>query len=623
MLERARLRLARRPDGRRRARRDPVRRGARPAGRGSPSRPPRAELRALAAANRPAEPMIGLGYHGTITPPVIRRNVLEDPSWYTAYTPYQPEISQGRLEALLNFQTVVGDLTGLPTANASLLDEGTAAAEAMTLVRRGEPEGVRPVRRRRRRAARRPSTWSAPAPRRWASRSSSPTSTDGLPDGRAVRRAGAVPRRVRPGRRPAPGDRGRPRARRPRRRRRRPAGADAARGARRARAPTSSSAPPSGSACRCSTAARTPASWPSPTGLERHLPGRLVGVSVDAEGRPAYRLALQTREQHIRRDKATSNICTAQVLLAVVAVDVRRLPRPRRAAGDRDPHPPLRRGAGRGAARRRRRGRARRVLRHRDRARRPGRADEVVAAARELGLHLRLVDADRVGISTSETTTRSTLTSVLRAFGVDGRRRRPRRRPPATRCPTRCAAPRRTSPTRSSRATTARPRCCATCGGSRARDYALDRGMIPLGSCTMKLNATTEMEPVSLPGFADLHPFAPAEDARRLPQAGRPTWSAGWPRSPATTGSRSSPTPARRASWPDCWPSAATTAPTATRRAQRLPDPVVRARHQRRLGGDGRHEGRRREGGRRRLGRPRRPARRSARRTPTTWPRSW
>ena len=174
------------------------------------------ELRALAAANRPGETMIGLGYHGTITPPVIRRNVLEDPSWYTAYTPYQPEISQGRLEALLNFQTVVGDLTGLPTANSSLLDEATAAAEAMTLVRRANrkatgpfvvdadalPQTIDVVRTRaagdgHRRGRRRPD--------RRAAR-----------DGElALRRAGAVPRRLRAGPRPATGHRGGPRPRTP------------------------------------------------------------------------------------------------------------------------------------------------------------------------------------------------------------------------------------------------------------------------------------------------------------------------------------------------------------------------------------------------------------------------
>src|SRR6476620_4437755 len=274
------------------------------------------ELRELAALNNPLVPMIGLGYHGTITPPVIRRNVLEDPSWYTAYTPYQPEISQGRLEALLNFQTMVADLTGLPTSNASLLDEGTAAAEAMTLVRRANkadgpfvvdadalPQTIEVVRTRA---------------EDMGIEVLVADLVDGLPDGELsgvlVQYPGASGRILDPRRvieqtherdalavvaadllaltlLEAPGA----------------LGADVVVGSsQRFGVPLFYGGPHAGF---MSVAA----------GLERHLPGRLVGVSVDAEGRPAYRLALQTREQHIRHDKATSNICTAQVLLAVVA----------------------------------------------------------------------------------------------------------------------------------------------------------------------------------------------------------------------------------------------------------------------------------------------------------------
>ena len=276
-----------------------------------------AELRRLAALNSPGEPMIGLGYYGTVTPPVIRRNVLEDPAWYTAYTPYQPEISQGRLEALLNFQTMVADLTGLPTANASLLDEATAAAEAVTVMRRSAPS----------RASRvvldadcLPQTIAVVQTRCEAVGVETMVCdlTSGLPDtdffgvvlqfpgaSGAVRDFRALTERVRdvgalttvaadllaltvltP-----PGE----------------WGADLVVGStQRFGVPLGYGGPHAGY-----IAVRA--------GLERSLPGRLVGVSVDAAGGLAYRLALQTREQHIRREKATSNICTAQVLLAVVA----------------------------------------------------------------------------------------------------------------------------------------------------------------------------------------------------------------------------------------------------------------------------------------------------------------
>src|SRR3954468_4596228 len=275
------------------------------------------ELRALAAENNPAEAMIGLGYHATVTPPVIRRNVLEDPSWYTAYTPYQPEISQGRLEALLNFQTVVGDLTGLPTANASLLDEGTAAAEAMTLVRRASRRASGPFVVD---ADALPQTIAVIRTRAEAMGLDVRVAdlTDGLPEGDLsgllVQYPGASGRVLDP----------------------RPLVDEAhARGALVVVAAdllalTLLESPGTlGADVAVGSTQRfgVPLFYGGPhaayiavrTGLERHLPGRLVGVSVDTEGRPAYRLALQTREQHIRRDKATSNICTAQVLLAVVS----------------------------------------------------------------------------------------------------------------------------------------------------------------------------------------------------------------------------------------------------------------------------------------------------------------
>ncbi len=462
-------------------------------------------LRTLASQNRPAEAMIGLGYHATITPAVIRRNVLEDPSWYTAYTPYQPEISQGRLEALLNFQTVVSDLTGLPTANASLLDEATAAAEAMTLVRRAQRGAAGPFVVD---ADALPQTIDVVRTRAEGMGIEVVVAdlTDGLPDGEMC---GVLVQY--PGASGAVGD---PRA-----------VIDAAheRGALAVvaadilalallEAPGTFGADVVvGSSQRFGV----PLFYGGPhagfmsvsQGLERHLPGRLVGVSVDAEGRQAYRLALQTREQHIRRDKATSNICTAQVLLAVVASMYAVYHGPeglRRIAQRTHDH------ASRIAASLRAGG----VEVVNDTwfdtltVSVPGRATEVVAAARTAGLHLRLIDEDQVGLSTSERTSPSTVGAVLRAFGVpSGADDAPSGLPAELRRSTEFLTH---EVFNSHHSETQMLRYLHRLS---SRDYALDRGMIPLGSCTMKLNATTEMEPVSLPGFADLHPFAPAQDA--------------------------------------------------------------------------------------------------------------
>ncbi|MFC4785147.1 aminomethyl-transferring glycine dehydrogenase [Nocardioides sp. MAHUQ-72] len=469
------------------------------------------ELRALAAANNPMEPMIGLGYHATVTPPVIRRNVLEDPSWYTAYTPYQPEISQGRLEALLNFQTVVGDLTGLPTANASLLDEGTAVAEAMTLVRRGNRKASGPFVVD---ADALPQTIEVVRTRAEAMGIEVVVAdlSTGVPEGELcgvlVQYPGASGRILDPRAvietahernalavvaadllaltlLEAPGT----------------LGADVVVGStQRFGVPLFYGGPHAGYM----------AVGP---GLERHLPGRLVGVSVDAEGRPAYRLALQTREQHIRRDKATSNICTAQVLLAVVAsmYAVYHGPRGLRGIAQRTHTLAARAAASLAAA-----GYTVPTSSFFDTftVQAPGRAEKIVDAARAEGLQLRLVDEDTVGLSFSEASGPHTLRALHAAFGVV-----PAATEPAAALPESLA---RTTPYlehevfNSHHSETAMLRYLRRLS---ARDFALDRGMIPLGSCTMKLNATTEMEPVSLPGFADLHPFAPAEDAagyRRL-----------------------------------------------------------------------------------------------------------
>ncbi|MFF3752027.1 aminomethyl-transferring glycine dehydrogenase [Streptomyces sp. NPDC002018] len=473
-----------------------------------------AELRTLASRNDVLAPMIGLGYYGTFTPPVILRNVMENPAWYTAYTPYQPEISQGRLEALLNFQTVVADLTGLPTSGASLLDEGTAAAEAMALARRvGKvKDGVFLVD-----ADALPQTVAVIRTR------AEPTGvevvvadlSEGIPAEAAERGVFGVLIQY-------PGASGAVRDIRPVVEQAHGLGAIVTVAAD-LLALTLLTSP---GELKADIAVGTTQRFGVPMGFggphagymavrekfARSLPGRLVGVSVDADGNKAYRLALQTREQHIRREKATSNICTAQVLLAVMAGMYAVYHGPEGL---------------RGIARRTHRYAT--LLAEGLRAggvevvheayfdtltvRVPGRAAEVVAAAREDGVNLHLVDADHISLACDETTGRTQLTAVWTAFGVDGDL-------DALDAATDDALPGAllrtddylTHPVfHQYRSETAMLRYLRKLAD---RDYALDRGMIPLGSCTMKLNATTEMEPVTWPEFGALHPFAPAEQAQ-------------------------------------------------------------------------------------------------------------
>ena len=316
-------RRAGRPD---RPARDPPRAAAARSPGSASARSASARCSSACAAHRRAATAccarcIGMGYSDTIVPPVIQRNILENPGWYTQYTPYQAEISQGRLEALLNFQTMVADLTGLPLANASLLDEATAAAEAMAMCRAVARGAAPRLLRRRTTATRRRSAWCGRARSRWGS----------------TLRVGDRRRRSIPARRTLCGvllqypttdgrivdsarvDRARARGGRAGRGRGRPARAHAARAAGRARRRHRGRLDAAlRRADRLRRSARRATSRRA-TSYARRLPGRLVGVSRDAHGRPAYRLAIQTREQHIRRDKATSNICTAQVLLAIMA----------------------------------------------------------------------------------------------------------------------------------------------------------------------------------------------------------------------------------------------------------------------------------------------------------------
>ncbi|MCE1177623.1 MAG: aminomethyl-transferring glycine dehydrogenase [Micrococcales bacterium] len=479
------------------------------------------ELRERAARNQVVTSMIGLGYYGTLTPAVIQRNVLENPAWYTAYTPYQPEISQGRLEALLNFQTVINDLTGLDVAGSSLLDEATAAAEAMTLMRRSSKAAVDAVLLVDQHAL--PQTIAVMQTR------ATPLGIDlvvadlaGI-DGAEALRAAAGGREVFGVLVQYPGADGELRDWR-----------SLAEAAHEAGALVTAAAD-----LLALTLATEPAAWGADIavgsaqrfgvpmgfggphagymsvrkGLERSMPGRLVGVSVDADGAPAYRLALQTREQHIRREKATSNICTAQVLLAVMAsmYAVYHGPEGLRAIAARV------HGAARSLAEGLRAGGVELATeRYFDTvtATAPGQADAIVAAALEHGVNLWRVDADHVSVSVDETTVDADLEAVWAAFGV------PAGAPVAAVEPEwgegLRASDYLTHPVfHSHRSETAMLRYLRRLAD---RDFALDRGMIPLGSCTMKLNATTEMQAITWPEFADLHPFAPADQSTGIRQ---------------------------------------------------------------------------------------------------------
>jgi len=470
-----------------------------------------ARLRELAQRNEVFTSLIGMGYSDTITPPVIQRNVLEDPAWYTAYTPYQPEISQGRLEALLNFQTMVSDLTGMDIANASLLDEGTAAAEAMAMLRRLNPKAGE--------------TFVVDA-------DCHPQTIDVLrtraePIGvevvvaDAATRAGAADG-VFGALLQYPGSSGEVRDLRPAIDRFHERGALVAVAADLLALVLLTPPGEMGADAVVGSSQRfgVPLGFGGPHAAffatcdahKRSMPGRLVGVSVDAAGRPALRLALQTREQHIRREKATSNICTAQVLLAVMAGLYAAYHGPdglrRIAARVHRLTAILAAGLQAGG-----------VEVATDHffdtvtVRVPGRAAEVAARARERRINLRVVDGDTIGVALDETTTRAVVQRVWDAFGVrasvaDLDEHAPR------------SIPGELARTSDFLTHPVFHRYHSETEMLRYlrrlvdRDLALDRTMIPLGSCTMKLNATSEMVPVTWPEFARLHPFAPLDQAR-------------------------------------------------------------------------------------------------------------
>jgi glycine dehydrogenase len=485
-----------------------------------------AELKAIASKNQVFKSFIGQGYHGTHTPGVILRNVLENPAWYTAYTPYQAEISQGRLEALINFQTMVCDLTGMPIANASMLDEATAAAEAMTLAKRSvkntsqifvvggdcHPQTIEVIQTRARPlgitvvVANSAAEWEAALATGdyFAVLEQYPSTSGRLPDDLASLQADvervqlnhaafivaadplALTLLVPPGE----------------------FGADIVVGTTQRFGMPMGAGGPHAAYLACRDA------------YKRSMPGRLVGVSVDVHGNPAYRLALQTREQHIRREKATSNICTAQVLPAVVASMFAVYHGPQG----------LKRIAQRVASF------AAVFMRGLEQlgfapthgnvfdtvtVKAGAQAQSIVERARAARCNLKLSWGDYVSVAFDETTTRGDIALLWTFF----------------------AAPGQTMPTLAAFEKGIEPRIPAELRRTSAflthpvfnthhsetgmlryiralsdKDLALDRSMIPLGSCTMKLNATSEMIPITWPEFANMHPFAPADQLQGYAQ---------------------------------------------------------------------------------------------------------
>ncbi len=463
-----------------------------------------AHMRELAGKNKVMTSMIGQGYYNTHTPPAIQRNVLENPAWYTAYTPYQPEIAQGRLEALLNFQTMVSDLTGLDVANASLLDEATACAEAMVMAQRVgkskatgffvdencHPQNIAVMQTRAAPLGIEvivgdPATLDPTAV--FGAVFQYPGTYGGLMDPTDLIAALHETKAIgivctdllaltlikEPG----------------------AMGADIAVGSAQRFGVPLGYGGPHAAFMSCKDA------------YKRSLPGRLVGVSVDSHGHKAFRLSLQTREQHIRREKATSNVCTAQALLAVMASFYAVF------------HGPL---GLKAIAQRVHLNTVRLAASLKSGGFTPenssyfdtltihvgDKQSRIMAAAVARGINLRDVGADRIGISVDETTTPAQLESVCRAFGVLFARPQTL---PGIPDPLLRTSDFLTHPIfHMNRAESEMMRYMRRLSD---RDLALDRAMIPLGSCTMKLNAAVEMMPITWPEFGALHPFAPADQA--------------------------------------------------------------------------------------------------------------